>query len=142
MNIFETKSGMSWLGVLLLTAPYCMAAHAQASPSVTNARPADSSSGAISAQQDEKNTDATTDEKSKALPAITVTANRRAVPLQTAPVSATVVSGGTLNDLHISLVDQLQFISPSTTVNNFGQGNDFNIRGIGKGEHNTQPGDR
>src|SRR6185312_10142367 len=29
-------------------------------------------------------------------------------------------------------------VSPSLTVNNFGQGNDFDIRGIGKGEHNTQ----
>src|SRR5678816_2499774 len=27
---------------------------------------------------------------------------------------------------------------PSLTVNNFGQGIDFNIRGIGKAEHNTQ----
>ena len=35
-------------------------------------------------------------------------------------------------------VDQLQFVSPSLTVNNFGQGNDFDIRGIGKGEHNSQ----
>src|SRR6202035_2931112 len=35
-------------------------------------------------------------------------------------------------------VDQLQFVSPSLTVNNFGQGNDVDIRGIGKGEHNSQ----
>ena len=35
-------------------------------------------------------------------------------------------------------VDALQFAMPSVTVNNFGQGNDFNIRGIGKAEHNTQ----
>ena len=27
---------------------------------------------------------------------------------------------------------------PSVVVNNFGQGNDFNVRGIGKAEHNTQ----
>ena len=38
----------------------------------------------------------------------------------------------------MTIVDQLQFISPSATVNNFGQGIDFNIRGIGKAEHNTQ----
>ncbi len=36
------------------------------------------------------------------------------------------------------MVDQLQFISPAAVVNNFGQGIDFNIRGIGKAEHNTQ----
>ena len=38
----------------------------------------------------------------------------------------------------VTNVDQLQFISPGATVNNFGQGIDFNIRGIGKAEHNTQ----
>ena len=38
----------------------------------------------------------------------------------------------------VTVVDQLQFISPSATVNNFGQGIDFNIRGIGKAEHNSQ----
>ena len=27
---------------------------------------------------------------------------------------------------------------PLIVVNNFGQGNDFNVRGIGKAEHNTQ----
>ena len=32
----------------------------------------------------------------------------------------------------------LQFISPAATINNFGQGIDFNIRGIGKAEHNSQ----
>ena len=32
----------------------------------------------------------------------------------------------------------LQFATPSLVVNNFGQGNDFNVRGIGKAEHNTQ----
>ncbi len=138
MNTIAAKSVMSWLGVLLLAGPCCVAAHAQqASP---NTGSADSSGGAASAPQSADDTSVPSDRAAEVLPAITVTANRRAVPLQTAPISATVVSGGTLNDLHINLVDQLQFISPSTTVNNFGQGNDFNIRGIGKGEHNTQTG--
>ena len=35
-------------------------------------------------------------------------------------------------------VEDLQFVAPSVAVNNFGQGIDFNIRGIGKGEHNSQ----
>ena len=35
-------------------------------------------------------------------------------------------------------VDQLQFTAPSVVINNFGQGIDFNIRGIGKAEHNSQ----
>src|SRR6202000_1074757 len=33
--------------------------------------------------------------------------------------------------------DQLQTAVPSLTVQNFGQGNDINIRGIGKGEQNS-----
>lgn len=32
----------------------------------------------------------------------------------------------------------MQIAAPSIVVNNFGQGIDFNVRGIGKGEHNTQ----
>jgi len=35
-------------------------------------------------------------------------------------------------------IDAIQFVAPGITVNNFGQGNDFNIRGIGKAEHNSQ----
>ena len=35
-------------------------------------------------------------------------------------------------------MDQLQFIAPNVTIDNFGQGVDFDIRGIGKGEHNSQ----
>lgn len=69
---------------------------------------------------------------------VVVTAERRSVNLQQAPVSATVVSGGDLENKGVLTVDQLQFIAPSVTVNNFGQGMDFDIRGIGKGEHNTQ----
>jgi iron complex outermembrane receptor protein len=70
--------------------------------------------------------------------AIVVTAERRARPLQTTPISATVFSGDDLADKGINFVDQLMFATPSATVNNFGQGIDFNIRGIGKGEHNSQ----
>jgi iron complex outermembrane receptor protein len=69
---------------------------------------------------------------------VVVTAERRVRPLQTTPISATVMTGEDLSDKGINLVDQLMFAVPSATVNNFGQGIDFNIRGIGKGEHNSQ----
>jgi len=49
-----------------------------------------------------------------------------------------VMTGEDLANRGVTSVDSLQFISPNTAVDNFGQGNDFNIRGIGKGEHNSQ----
>ena len=67
-----------------------------------------------------------------------VTADRQPIELQKAPLSATVLSGDQLQNKGVNLVDQLQFVAPSITIDNFGQGIDFNIRGIGKGEHNTQ----
>ncbi len=54
------------------------------------------------------------------------------------PISADVISGDALQSKGVLKVDDLQFVSPAVTVNNFGQGIDFNIRGIGKGEHNSQ----
>ncbi|HEY2358668.1 MAG TPA: TonB-dependent receptor, partial [Phenylobacterium sp.] len=69
-----------------------------------------------------------------------VTAERRNENLQQTAIAATVITGTDLQKQGIVTVDQLQFISPSVTVNNFGQGNDFDIRGIGKGEHNSQTG--
>ena len=75
--------------------------------------------------------------KSEVLEEIVVTAERRRTSLQVTPIAATVMSGEKLADSGITVVDQLQFISPGATVNNFGQGIDFNIRGIGMAEHNT-----
>jgi iron complex outermembrane recepter protein len=69
---------------------------------------------------------------------IVVTAERRRTDLQKTPISATVMTGEDIANAGVSGVDQLQFISPSAVVNNFGQGIDFNIRGIGKAEHNSQ----
>ncbi|CAN5274239.1 TonB-dependent receptor [soil metagenome] len=69
---------------------------------------------------------------------LVVTAERRNTNLQTTPIAAAVLSGADLEKKGVIAVDQLQFISPGVTVNNFGQGNDFNIRGIGKAEHNSQ----
>src|SRR5581483_9133870 len=73
-----------------------------------------------------------------AVPELVVTAERREETLQTTAIAATVLTGGDLVRRGVFTVDQLQFVSPSITVNNFGQGNDFDIRGICKGEHNTQ----
>ena len=71
---------------------------------------------------------------------VVVTAERRSTNLQTTAIAATVLTQKDLTKSGVFTVDQLQFVSPSLTVNNFGQGNDIDIRGIGKGEHNTQTG--
>src|ERR1700742_2175983 len=69
---------------------------------------------------------------------VVVTAERRHTDLQTTPISATVISGANLAGLGVTMVDALQFATPGAVIDNFGQGNDFNIRGVGKGEHNSQ----
>jgi len=80
----------------------------------------------------------TTGPSSGELAEVVVTAERRHTDLQQTPISATVLSGGDLANLGVFSIDQLQFATPGATVNNFGQGNDFNIRGVGKAEHNSQ----
>lgn len=69
---------------------------------------------------------------------VVVTAERRAVNLQTAPITASVFSGAQLAKQNVFSIDTLQFAVPSLSVNNFGLGYDFNIRGIGKEESNIQ----
>ncbi|MEI9887669.1 MAG: TonB-dependent receptor [Rhizomicrobium sp.] len=69
---------------------------------------------------------------------VLVTAERRSENLQTTALSATVLTGPDLSNKGIITVDQLQFAAPAVVINNFGQGIDFNIRGIGKAEHNSQ----
>lgn len=83
---------------------------------------------------DDQSASSTTDKT----PEIVVTAQRRNEDAMTTPVSASVLSGADLEHKGVVNVDALQFAMPSVTVNNFGQGNDFNVRGIGKAEHNTQ----
>jgi iron complex outermembrane receptor protein len=75
---------------------------------------------------------------SDAISEVVVTAERRHTDLQTTPISATVISGGDLANLGVTMVDALQFATPGAVIDNFGQGNDFNIRGVGKAEHNSQ----
>jgi len=81
---------------------------------------------------------AATDSKDTTVKEVVITAERRTTNLQKTPIAATVLSGSDLIKKGVMTVDQLQFVSPSVTVNNFGQGNDIDIRGIGKGEHNSQ----
>jgi iron complex outermembrane recepter protein len=69
---------------------------------------------------------------------VVVTAERRHTDLQQTPISATVLSGSDLASAGVTSIDQLQFATPGAVIDNFGQGNDFNIRGVGKAEHNTQ----
>jgi iron complex outermembrane receptor protein len=69
---------------------------------------------------------------------VVVTAERRVENLQTTAIAATVITGSALENKGVLFVDQLQFIAPAVVINNFGQGIDFNIRGIGKAEHNSQ----
>jgi iron complex outermembrane receptor protein len=67
-----------------------------------------------------------------------ITARRRSENLMRTPTSGSVLTGESLAQKGVATVDALQFATPSIVVNNFGQGIDFNVRGIGKGEHNTQ----
>ncbi|MES2754182.1 MAG: TonB-dependent receptor [Pseudomonadota bacterium] len=69
---------------------------------------------------------------------VIVTARRRNENLATTPLSGSVLSGTELANKGVANVDALQFATPSLVINNFGQGIDFNVRGIGKGEHNSQ----
>jgi iron complex outermembrane receptor protein len=69
---------------------------------------------------------------------VTVTAERRSEDLMSTPITASVLTSQDLADRDVFNVNSLQFVAPNLTVNDLGQGIDFNIRGIGKGEHNTQ----
>jgi len=69
---------------------------------------------------------------------VIVTAERRHTDAQHTPLAATVLTGSDLTEMGVTSIDSLQFVTPGATVNNFGQGIDFNIRGIGKAEHNSQ----
>lgn len=112
------KAVASWLGASVLALTYCTAVSAQTTPAASD----DSAETATDSNE----------------PEIIVTAQRRSENLQTTAISASVLSGTDLENKGVANVDALQFAMPSVVVNNFGQGNDFNVRGIGKAEHNTQ----
>jgi iron complex outermembrane receptor protein len=109
------KTFAFWLGASAIALAWCGPAAAQAGGG------ADQSAGQDDSSQE-----------------IIVTAQRRNENLQTTPIAASVLSGEDLANRNIVTVDQLQFAMPSVAVDNFGQGLEFNIRGIGKAEHNTQ----
>ncbi len=109
-----------WIGVSALALTWTGAAVAQTPPA---------DPGAATAQAEDS---------APAQGEIIVTARRRNENLQTTPLSGSVLSGTDLANKGVANVDALQFATPSVVVNNFGQGIDFNVRGIGKGEHNTQ----
>ncbi len=89
-------------------------------------QPAQAAPGTAKAEDDQK------------VEKVVVTAERRKTSAQKTPISVTVLTGDDLANKGVTIVDQLQFVAPGTTIDNFGQGIDFNIRGIGKGEHNSQ----
>jgi iron complex outermembrane receptor protein len=99
-------------------------------------------SGVAAAQPASPPPDASTDKPAEAsddgVEKVVVTSERRRTSLQRTPIAVTVITGEELENKGVTNVDSLQFVSPGATVNNFGQGIDFNIRGIGKSEHNTQ----
>lgn len=79
-------------------------------------------------------------EQASQLDEVVVTAERRTSNLQTTAVAASVLSGEQLQNKGVANIESLQFSVPSLTVQNSGQGNSFNIRGIGKTENNSSVG--
>lgn len=71
---------------------------------------------------------------------VVVTAERRSTSLQRTGVAASVLTGDDLVRKSVNTVEQLQFATPSLTVNTSGQANSFNIRGIGKSEISSSVG--
>ena len=116
------KTKALWLSVSMLAFAWSGAAAAQDQPAEDSKPQADASAQAGAQGEN----------------VIVVTAERRTENLMTTAASASVISGDTLAKKGVNNVDALQFAAPSIVVNNFGQGNDFNVRGIGKAEHNTQ----
>src|SRR5215217_4002284 len=93
--------------------------------------------GAAQAQQAEPTPQ---DDQATSLGDVVVTAERRDRSLQTTPIAASVLTGEQLESKGVSTVEQLQFSMPSVTVQNSGQGNSFNVRGIGKTENSSSIG--
>jgi len=95
------------------------------------------SASAQQAPQPAASTDASQTTSDKASGEIVVTAQRRRENLLQTPIAAAVLSGQDLAEKGVLTVDALQFAMPSVVANNFGQGLQFNIRGIGKAETNS-----
>ncbi|MED5546919.1 MAG: TonB-dependent receptor [Pseudomonadota bacterium] len=65
------------------------------------------------------------------LEAIIVTAERRTQNLQDVPISATVLTGETLDERGVRSVNDLQQVAPAVTINTYGRQTFVNIRGVG-----------
>jgi iron complex outermembrane receptor protein len=65
---------------------------------------------------------------------LVITAEHRTTNLQRTAVAATVLTGHDLEVRGVTTEDQLQFATPSANLENSGQSNNLNIRGIGKSE--------
>lgn len=87
---------------------------------------------------DAQSTSSPSDTTNQGLTEVVITAERRHTDLQQTPIAATVLTGADLTANGVTAVDALQFSTPGAVVDNFGQGIDFNIRGVGKDEHNSQ----
>ncbi|HWE48017.1 MAG TPA: TonB-dependent receptor [Caulobacteraceae bacterium] len=128
------KSKALLLCATMLSVVWCGAAYAQTATNATTAIAAPAEGGGSGAGADAPS------DKANTVGEVVVTAERRTVNLQKSNIAATVLNEKDILRDGVFTVDQLQFVSPSLTVNSFGQGNDVDIRGIGKGEHNTQTG--
>jgi iron complex outermembrane receptor protein len=106
------------LSTSVLALVCCGAVHAQTAPATAGSSSASASSGGVEV--------------------VVVTAERRTENLMTTPITASVLNAQDLKSLDVVDVNSLQFVVPNVTINDLGQGVDFDIRGIGKGEHNTQ----
>ena len=97
-------------------------------------------SGAAHAQQAGPPVVSAQDPEVSELGEVVVTAERRTRNLQQTPIAAAVLSGEQLQDKGVTNIESLQFSMPSVTIQNSGQGNSFNVRGIGKTENNSSIG--
>lgn len=69
---------------------------------------------------------------------VTVTAERRTIDAQKAPIAVTVFNQDDLNKRAINTVDALQFTTPSLTILDSGVNAEINLRGIGKSDAGAQ----
>jgi iron complex outermembrane receptor protein len=131
------RSWALWLSASALTLGWCGSAGAQTAQPTTAPNGAAPPAAATTATTAQGSAPAAS-RGSNTVQEVVVTGERRNTALQKTSIAATVLTGADLVKAGVFTVDQLQFVSPSLTVNNFGQGDDVDIRGIGKGEHNTQ----
>ena len=133
---FRSGQRVRWVSLAVLALQWygsAQAAEAAAAAEADQATTAATTAAPTTTNEKEKS-----DKEATTLQRVTITATRRPEPLQTSSTSASVLTGDDLTKLGVNIVDQIQFAMPSATANNFGQGLNFNIRGIGKAETNTQ----